>query len=406
MKVSDLKSTILAVPLTRTHPSSVDLIGRAPVVTVMVELHTDAGIIGIGESPVVTGAEACKLIIDSVKPLLLGEDPFKVEMIRRKLYSRFYLTHFHLHAANWVFSGIEMALWDIVGKACKQPLYRLWGGGYRDKVKFWGWIPHTKISEIVTEAKRYVNEGFDTLYEKVGIDPKHDVASVKAIRDAVGFDVELRIDANQAWTPGTAIRLINKMERYDLEFVEQPVLMYNLDALAHVRRSVKTPILAHESTWTFHDALNVIKREAADAIQLDPRFDGGLAGFRTAAGIAEAAGIGAVVHSFFELGIATAYFLQAVASSPAFIYANQTLYSFLKDDVLAGGMMKFEKGHLTVPQGPGLGIELDREKVKKYSQLYFEKVQGKEFAGKWESPRKLLGLPEDLEDWIPRPARY
>ena len=129
-----------------------------------------------------------------------------------------------------------------------------------------------KLPTIVAEAKRCVREGFDTLYEKVGIDPKHDLASIKAIRDAVGYDVELRIDANQAWTPGTAVRLIRKMERYDLEFVEQPVLMYNLDALARVRNAVGIPILAHESSWTFHDSLNVIKRDAADAIQLDLAF--------------------------------------------------------------------------------------------------------------------------------------
>jgi L-alanine-DL-glutamate epimerase-like enolase superfamily enzyme len=196
------------------------------------------------------------------------------------------------------------------------------------------------------------------------------------------------------------------MEKYDLEFVEQPVLMYNLDALARVRRAVGTPILAHESSWTFHDALNVIKHEAADAIQLDPRFDGGLAGFRTAAGMAEAAGIGAVVHSFFESGVTTAFFLHAVASSPAFIYANQTLYAFLSDDLLKGGKMKFEKGHLPVPQKPGLGIELDRAKMKKYSQLYRNEIRGKESSGSWGTPRKLLGLSPDMEDWVPRAARW
>jgi L-alanine-DL-glutamate epimerase-like enolase superfamily enzyme len=406
VKITDLTSTIVAVPLTHAHPSSLDVIGRAPCVSVTVEVQTDTGLVGVGESPVVTGAEICKAMIDSVKPQLLGEDPFKIEKIRRRLYAHVYLTHFHLHAANWAYSGIEMALWDIVGKACEQPLHRLWGGGYRDKVKFWGWVPHTKLSTIAAESKRLVREGYDTLYLKVGIDPKNDVASVKTIRDAVGYEVELRVDANQAWTPGTAVRLIRKMEKYDLEFVEQPVLMYNLDALAHVRKSVGTPILAHESSWTFHDALNVIKHEAADAIQLDPRFDGGLAGFRTAAGMAEAAGIGAVLHSFFELGITTAFFLHAVSSSPAFIYANQTLYAFLSDDVLKGGMMKFRNGHLTVPQKPGLGVELDKAKVEKYSKLYRNKVLGKEFEKSWGSPRKLLGLGPETEEWIPRAARW
>ena len=198
--------------------------------------------------------------------------------------------------------------------------------------------------------------------------------------------------------------MIRKLEKYDLEFVEQPVLMYNLDALARVRKAVGVPILAHESSWTFYDVLNVIKREAADAVQLDPRFDGGLAGFRAAAGMAEAAGMGAVVHSFFELGITTAYFLQAISSSPAFIYANQTLYAFLSDDVIKGGMMKFDHGHLAVPQKPGIGVELDQAKVRKYSDLYRRKIRGNETT--WGSPNKIVGLPERHEEWIPIAARW
>ena len=100
------------------------------------EVHTDAGLVGIGESPVSYRRRICKIDDRFRKTPLLGEDPFNVERIRRRLYARAHLTHFHLHAANWAYSGIEMALWDIVGKACKQPLYRLWGGGYREKVKF------------------------------------------------------------------------------------------------------------------------------------------------------------------------------------------------------------------------------------------------------------------------------
>ncbi len=405
MKITNMESVIVAVPVTQIHPTSVVIVGEQPFLGVVVKVNTDAGITGVGESPVVTGAEFCKSMIDSAKPLLIGQDPFDVDKIRRKLYSKFNLIHFHLHAANWALSGIEMALWDIVGKSCGQPLYRLWGTGRVDSVKFWGWVPHTKLPQIKAEARRYVREGYDTLYEKVGIDPKHDLASVRAIREAVGYEPELRVDANQAWTPATAIRLIKKMERYDLEFVEQPVTMYNLDALARVRGAVSTPILAHESSWTFYDALNVIKREAADAIQLDPRFDAGLYGFRVAAGMAEAAGIGAVAHSYGELGVATAFLLHATASCPAFMYANQTAYNFLADDIIKGSPMKFQDGHLKVPQEPGLGVNLDQSKVAKYSKLYREKVRGREFTSKWQSPRKLIGLPEDKTEWIPRAGR-
>jgi len=406
MKISRVKSTIVAIPLTKIQPSSIVVFGKEPLAAVIVEIETDNGLVGVGESPVLAAAETCKAMIDSAGRQLVGEDPFNVDRIRRKLYARFNLIHFHLHAASWALSGIEMAFWDIIGKSCSQPLYRLMGGGYRKKVKFWGWVPHTKLPTMRTEARRYVKAGFDSLYEKVGLDPRHDIASVRAIREAVGYDIELRIDANQAWTVATAMRLIRKLEKYDLEFVEQPVLMYNLDALRRIRKAVGVPILSHESTWTFYDALNVIKREAADAIQLDPRFDAGLQGFRIAAGMAEAAGMGAVAHSFGELGVATAYMLHAVASSPVFTYANQTAYTFLADDVIRGGMMRFDRGHLSVPERPGIGVELDAKKVRKYAAFYDHHVRGKNADAAWQSPRNLLGLAEEEQDWVPIAAKY
>jgi len=406
LKITDVKATIVAVPLSKITTTSIVILGQSPLLSVLVEVTTDEGITGIGESPVVNSAEICKSMIDATKPLLIGEDPFHVEKLRKKLYARFNLVHLHLHAANWAFSGIDMALWDIVGKTCRQPLHRLWGGGYRDKVNFWGWVPHSTIDIIQEESRKYVEEGFDCLYLKVGVDRKNDIASVGAIRDAVGDEVDLRIDANQAWTPSGAIRIIKKMEKYDLEMVEQPVLMYNLDALARVRNAVSTPILSHESSWTMYDTLNVLKHDAADAVQLDPRFDGGVWGFRVAAGMAEAAGIGAVAHSFAELGVATALMIQAIASSPSFIYANQTAYTFLSDDVIKGGMMKFEDGHLPVPKGPGLGVELDSAKVEKYAKLYDQEIRGKEFQTPWQSPRRFLGLEDDGADWVPMPAQF
>ena len=122
--------------------------------------------------------------------------------------------------------------------------------------------------------------------------------------------------------------------------------------------------------------------------------------------MAEAAGIGAVAHSFGELGVATALMIQAIASSPAFIYANQTAYPFLSDDVIKGGIMKFENGHLPVPMGPGLGVEFDTVKIEKYSRLYEQQIRGREFETPWQSPRKFLGLKDGTTDWIPMPAQY
>lgn len=369
---------ILAVPTRKTYlttSSRASAVRKSseslPVTTVLVELSTSEGITGYGESPTPLGAEVTKSIVDSVETMIFKEDPFQVEMIRRMLFSHYKLTHVHIHAASWALSGVEMALWDIIGKSCRKPLYKLWGGAFRKKIPFMGWISREKLENVSTEASDLVEMGFKTLFTKVGFDPDEDIKCIGAIRDAVGYDgIEIRVDANQSWSPGFAVRIIKKMERFDLEFVEQPVLMQNLEGMARVRRSVNVPILSHESSWTFYDALNVIKKEAADALQLDPRFDAGFIGARIAAGMAEAAGLPVVHHCFSQLGVATGAFMHLIASCVNFTHANQTEYPNLTDDIISGGPWQLRDGCLSLPEDPGIGIEIDQEKVEKYSKYY------------------------------------
>jgi len=393
MKVTDIKSTIVAVPLrgSRGVPSLTTRTLRATTV-VLVEISTDEGITGIGEAPNVIGAGVTKLIIDSTKAKLVGQDPFQVEAVMKRLYGHYNLTHLHLHAASWALTGIEMALWDIVGKACGQPLYKLWGGAFRREIPFYGSIDRTTPEDVAAQAKSLVERGFKTLYAKVGLGFEEDLECVRAMREAAGWNsgVLLRVDANQAWMPGEAIRTINRMAEYDLEFVDQPVLMYNLEALARVRRAVNVPIASHESSWTFYNVLEVIKRDAADIIHIDPRFDAGFTGARKSAAIAEAAGLPVVHHSFAELGVAVASFLHLIASCPNFIYANQQVHDGLADDVLKGGKMVFREGCLSLPESPGIGVELDADKVEKYAAYYDEHIREREFEAPMLSSQYML----------------
>ena len=155
------------------------------------------------------------------------------------------------------------------------------------------------------------------------------------------------------------------------------MLASNLEDMAEVRRAVSVPILAHEAALTLYDSLNVIKRQAADALQLDPRFDAGFTGARIAAGMAEAAGLPVVTHTFGELGVATAAVLQLHAAHPNFILDNQTYYWNLEDDVIAGGLLPFDGPFLQVPQGPGIGVDLDRDRVAHYAAYYVREVEGR-----------------------------
>jgi L-alanine-DL-glutamate epimerase-like enolase superfamily enzyme len=405
MNISDLKATVVSVPIKKAYPTAFGAFS-GHVTAVVVEVYTSDGLVGIGESPVLYSGEVTKQMIEFSRPLLLGQDSFDVDVLRKKLYAEYNLIHFHLHAANWALSGIEMALWDLIGKSCKKPLYKLWGGAIRKKIPFWGWVAGSdNFDSMVTESKNYVKDGFTTIYTKIGIDPQWDIQAVRSMREAVGDGVKIRVDANQAWSTSTAIKMIKKLEKYDLEFVEQPVLLYSLDALRRVKEAVDTPILSHESSWTFYDALKVIKSSAADAIQLDPRFDAGFTGARIAAGMAEADGMSSIIHSFSDLGITTAAYCHLIASSPSFLHANQTNYYALSDDVTKK-MLVFKNGCIDVPEDPGIGVELDPEKMRRYSQVYEKEVKGKEISESEESRAVLEVRRNRISDWFPRSPQF
>jgi L-alanine-DL-glutamate epimerase-like enolase superfamily enzyme len=157
---------------------------------------------------------------------------------------------------------------------------------------------------------------------------------------------------------------------HGLEYVEQPTSAASLEEMAAVRLLLPVPVLAHEASLTVDGSLQVIARQAADALQLDPRFDDGLAGARTAALAAEAVGLPVVTHTFGELGVGTAAMLQLHAAHRNFVLDNQTYYANLTDDVIVGGLMPFDGCELAVPTGPGLGVELDRDRVAHYAQLW------------------------------------
>ncbi|NIM44982.1 MAG: hypothetical protein GTN80_04070 [Nitrososphaeria archaeon] len=392
MKIRKLETTLVAVPVTR--PPSVGIEETRPVggmptfgkhkifdsegklkpqVSAIVEISTTDGLVGIGEASFRSPQmyEILKTLIDKTEPILLGRDPFDIERIRREIFESYFMTHLHPHVACWATIGVEMALWDLMGKVCQRPLCDLWGGAYRKEIPYMGWVVISDdVEDMKKQAKEYVIKGFKTLFSKVGFTSEIDERGIEAIRDAVGPDVEIRVDANQAWSTGEAIRRIKKLEKFDLEFVEQPVIMRNVDGLAYVRRSVNTPILAHESAWTFYDALEVIKKEAADALQLDPRFDYGFLAMKKAAGMAEAAGLPIGMHGWYVTGVSMGAFTNLLASIPNATIASQTHYYHLVDDVIKEDLLKFREGHLRVPEGPGIGVELDKDKFDKYAELY------------------------------------
>jgi len=381
VKIVDIQTTVVAVPQQREYKSSWRRTsqGKGAQCSVLVELLTDDGLCGLGESPVVFAGQADVTVslIKGIEQLILGRDPLDHDLLRHEVYAETGMAHFGTQGMGWALSGVDMAMWDLVGKIFGQPLHQVWGSSWRTRSPFYADIPPADPALMAEEAQEWVKRGFRTLYFKVGFDPALDVARMAAVREAVGDEPRIRVDANQAWSPGAAKRIIGRMAEFHPEYIEQPVLASNLEEMAAVRQAVAVPILAHEASLTVDGSLNVIKHQAADALQLDPRFDAGFHGARVAAMLAETAGLPVVTHTFGELGVATAAVLQLHAAHRNFILDNQTYYWNLEDDVIEGGLMKFDGPYLDVPRGNGIGVELDRERVKHYAEYYEREIRNR-----------------------------
>ena len=389
MKITDIKATPVAVPLKPSKTKSKMRKGPNAVIAVIVQVFTDEGYMGIGETPAVLGLDLSSAIVNSAKPILVGEDCANINLLMKRLYVQYNANHLHIHTASWAFSGIELALWDIMAQKAGMPLYQIWGGAFRSRVEIIGVIERQESAGMKEMARQMVAEGYRTLYTKIGMDPEDDIRAIAAMREgAPEPHVKICGDANQAWSTGEAISIIRRMEPYGIGWIEQPVMMYNLDALKHVRSHVNVPILGHESNWTMYDLVNVIKKDCVDYVKLDGRFDAGYNGVRISAGMAEAAGIQCVHHSFFQLGIALAGSLHVMASCPNFSMAcSMSEYRSMLDEVIEGGPLQMKQSpYMDVPQGIGLGVKLDEEKLQKYHEYYVREILEPGYERETENP--------------------
>jgi len=379
MKIIDVKAYPVSIPL--VPPVSPYGLSRTEVTassTLIVEVDTDESIVGWGETRILFSAKVDEFMIrEYFKPILINKDPFNVE----KLVKSFQYRGLH-HRANSMIAGIEMALWDIMGKDVNKPLYKLLGGKLREKIPIAACMGIRRAKEAAETAAEYANQGFSTIKTKGGRSISDDVARVKAIRKAVGGDVEIRLDANQAYSPGSAMRLIKKVEKYDLQYFEQPCRWDSLEEMAKLRASTETPIALNESVTDARSMLNIVEAKAADFCLPDMPDAGGIIGVKKIAAVAEAAGIPLIMHCFFEKGIKTAASLHVVSSTPIFNLANDSTIYGHKDYILKEPF-KVLDGCIEVPEGPGLGIEVDGEKLKKYSTP-IERVVGIKGKPEWQ----------------------
>lgn len=345
-----------------------------------VELHTDAGITGIGEVVVCMGPDhrVIRAIFDQMIEAYIGESPLDTERITAKLLSAGWYSF--ERTAGLVMGGLDIACWDAAGKYLNQPLHRLLGGAVRTEFDSMYFVPgHSDIEVMMDGAVEAVKRGFGTIYYKVGVDEERDVELVLKTRERIGPRPRLRVDANEIWSPSTAMRILRRMGPAHLEYVEQPVLMHDIDGLAHVRRHSGVPVAANQSSWGRHAILEIVRKNAADVIMTDTHQEGGVLAMKKVLAIVEIAGLGFVNHAFNVTSITMTAHMQVMATSSACILALQGHPDYLADDYVTAPV-DYTGGRMRLPEGPGLGLEIDRDKLADYARAFERDGQAVSYA--------------------------
>ncbi|GIV79687.1 MAG: dipeptide epimerase [Litorilinea sp.] len=365
MKITAIETIPVQVPI---HPGRAIRSGRGYHTVspfLLVKIHTDEGITGLGEvscTPAWSGEDqftAARMIDQYLAPLLMDQDPTHVERLMAQVARAI---------ANNPFtkSALEMALWDILGKVAGLPVYRLLGGPVREFVPTKFSVSGLEPARAAEIAAWAVAQGFRTMKVKVGIDPDEDVARVRAVREAVGPDVRLGVDANGGWSPRVAIQTIARLYEFDIYFVEQPVPDLDVAWLADVRRQVRVPVMADESVYSLQDAMAIVRADAADVLSVYVGKGGGLRAARKIAAVAEGAGITCTIGSNLELGVANAAMIHLGMATPgigAEEFPCDILSPFYYEEDVLAEPLPIQAGRAYPPEKPGLGVELDEEKV-------------------------------------------
>ncbi len=351
---------------------------------VLVRLTGDDGTVGWGEAPALkdwggdwgryfgeTPGTTALVVHQYLAPAVLGVEAVNAAELHRRMDGA-------IKGYPYAKAALEMAAYDLAGRALGLPVWALLGGRVRDRVPVTHSIGLLPVEEAIPECRQVVAEGIRTIKIKVGVDPARDVEMVRRIREVVGPDVDLCVDANQGYpTPREAIRTIQAMERYRLKYAEQPV--EGIARLAEVARAIATPVMADESAWTAHDVLEIIERRAADIISIYTTKPGGLYRALEVAAVARAAGLACNVNGSVETGVgnlanihlaaaAPAVTLSCVVpvSTPAEALRGQLAGIYYRDDLIARAF-DFADGAIAVPDGPGFGIDVDPGKVSRYT---------------------------------------
>ncbi|RUZ71848.1 mandelate racemase [Mesorhizobium sp. M7A.F.Ca.US.006.01.1.1] len=375
MKITDIKATTVTVPLEAAlrHSNGTHW-GR--FVRTVVEVETDEGIVGLGEMG--GGGAGAELAFAGLKSYLVGHDPFDLNRMRYAICNptaSLYNNRTQLHAA------LEFACLDIIGKKLGVPVYQLLGGRVRDRIGFASYLffryadrrsgkgEVRTIDQLLEHARALKAEhGFHAHKLKAGVfHPDYELECFRALAAEFPADT-LRYDPNAALSVEEALRFGQAISDLRNDYFEDPT--WGLAGMRRLREKLSIPLATNTIVIDFEQLATNVRDPAVDVILLDTTFWGGIRACVRAAQICDTFGLGIAVHSSGELGIQLATMLHLGAVLPNLVFTADAHYHHLADDIIIGGKMRYENGAIAVPEAPGLGVELDRDKLATYAELY------------------------------------
>ena len=365
MQITSLEATPVRVDIEpRTEPY-----GVAPyvagyhtfehVLRLVVRIETDDGVVGWGETMVDPEPNVAMAVMEHVVgPEALGREVWEIESFCDAF------EYPYMHVRPYV-AGVEMAMWDALGKTKGVPLHQLFGGKRADDLPVAYCLGITDPEEAAERALWAREEGFEVLKTKGGLDVDGDVERLTAMHEAVDGDLKFRLDGNQTMSYGEAVETGARLEDAGvyLQYFEQPLRTDSVGGYKRLRQRLRTPIAVNEDTYHRRNLFELVREDAVDAAVVDMVPVGGLLATKKLMGLCDEANISVAHHSSFDLGIKNAAVLHFVASEPAMDLPPDRVNYALADDVVED---RFEvtDGRMTIPDGPGLGVSVDEEKVE------------------------------------------
>ncbi|QQO08824.1 mandelate racemase/muconate lactonizing enzyme family protein [Breznakiella homolactica] len=403
MKITDIKAIALKMPKVgttvtggndgydgnpyrnETQEETESWVGKWPhagnIMTSILRVYTDEGIVGESEWESTYGFRGN---LDGIKKNVIGMDVFDIQDIANRRgpgISRVWRNSYptaEVRERNYIHM-VEEACYDAIGKKMGLPVYKLFGGKVRERQAITLFVGEKPVDQAIKEIGQAISEGIKTIKLKVGANDKNDLEILKEVRRQFGWeDVILRVDANQAYDLADGARIIKRMSEYNLQYSEGCLRMFESYGFKKLRELTGVPVCICEQFNGYHTftpemavqrAIDLIRMDCVDVLSIDPYRTGGLNGFFKVSAICEGAGVGIVLHRP-RCSLSQSIWLTAVSTSYASYYAHDIVpFGQLSGpaDEIAKNPLKHENGFMMVPDGPGFGVELDEEKIKKYT---------------------------------------